>query len=294
MGRSSGKIDGGTNVSLLVNGGVEIWQRGAGTFSANNAYTADRWQLILAGTDTCNVDREAATKKANSLYALKAAFTVGDGAGASRVKQRLTIADGHHGLLGEKVSLRLSAHVSAASAVRAVITTDGTGGTSTYSGYHAGNAAYADLDVVDVAVPSDATYIDVGITLEASATVYVDNIMLVHGAIATAYEPLAPAQEWDRCLRYYEVCFGIVNQNAFIMYASGGTTYGLTRPFSARKSATPTMTKNGTWAVTNCGQPLAGAAGVTGFEIQAVATGAGNIAVWPDGADDTITAEANP
>src|SRR5215471_14015617 len=39
-------------LNLLTNGGFEIWQRGNGPFTANSAYTADRWLISLASGDT--------------------------------------------------------------------------------------------------------------------------------------------------------------------------------------------------------------------------------------------------
>src|SRR5262245_43092534 len=42
----------------LTNGGFEIWQRGAGPFTASGAYTADRWVLSIT-TGTASVTRQS-------------------------------------------------------------------------------------------------------------------------------------------------------------------------------------------------------------------------------------------
>src|SRR5262249_55251334 len=70
-------IDLGSDVArltLLPNGGFEIWQRGNGPFTANGVYTADRWQIFLAGTDTVSVTRSTSQQPA-SAYALQVAYT---------------------------------------------------------------------------------------------------------------------------------------------------------------------------------------------------------------------------
>jgi hypothetical protein len=282
----------------LVNGGFDIWQRGAGPFTADLAYTADRWQIDVAGTDTIQADREATTKKTNSQYSSKLAFTLGNGAGASRYRQRLVIADGYHHLLGKTVSVRLPVHANAASAARAVIATDGTSGTSTYSSYHAGNSAWSDLDAVNVTVPTDATYIDIGVALAANVTAYVDNAMLDVGVSARPFMALTPQEELAKCLRYYEEHGG----ESTAMYIkthvlSSGDGGGQQIPYMATKAATPTVTKNGTWAVVSCNQPTVSGSYISkkGYFIYATST-AGNvvIAFGCDGTDDTITIEANP
>ncbi len=188
--------------NLLVNPGCEIWMAGAGPFTANNAYTCERHQIILAGTDTLSVTQEGTIKKADSQYSAKTVFVLGTGAGATRHKQRLKTSDGWHGLLGKVISVRKPTWAGAASAVRAVITTDGTGGTSTFSGYHPGNSDWANLDVGGVRVPADATYIDIGLAYAASVTAYEDNAMLVLGSLPVDYVPLTAAEEWARSQRY--------------------------------------------------------------------------------------------
>ena len=281
-------------LNLLVNGGFEIWQRGT-SFSgaADGTYTADRWQVGKGGTSTINVDRESTTKKANSQYSLKVAYTHN---AASSIKQDLKIADGYHHLLGQKVSLRIPVYANTASAVRVGITTDGTGGTTTYSSYHAGNSAWADLSVNGVTIPSDATYVRVSVHLEASCTAYADNAMLVPCTFAQDYWSLTPAEEWERCQRYYEPHAGGTSTLPFVnSYAAAVGENKMSHVlFHTRKAIVPTMTKNGTWAVLNCAQPTVQRGDVHGYVLVALSTAAGQLDATPNSSDDTITAESNP
>ncbi len=282
-------------INLLANGGFEVWQRGAGPFSAHGAYTADRWQIVMAGTDVVQVDREAAVRKPDSLYSAKIAFTLGTGAGASRLKQRLVMSDGYHQLLGKKVSLRLSVRADAAGAVRAVVTTDGTGGTSTYSGYHAGDSQWADLDVVAVAVPSDATYVEVGVALAATATAYVDDAMLVQGSVAAEYMALHPAEEWERCQRYYEAHLGQSVPHVGWIYGTAANAPQVHYLFATRKCVVPSVTKLGTWTLGGVAsaQPSVAVCTVVGYTLALPCNGTGMADANP-GVAGGIVAEANP
>lgn len=285
-----------SRANLLTNGGFEIWQRGAGPFTAHNAYTADRWKIELAGTDTLQVDREGTTKKANSLYSAKCAFTLGTGAGATRLVQALKISDGYHHLLGKAVSIRVPSHCNAASALRIGVKTDGTGGATTYSGYHAGTSAFADLDTVNITVPSNATYIEIATYFAASCTAYLDNAMLVPGSIAADYMPLHPAEEMQRCQRYYELV-GVAADNSIIIsgYASAASQpFYFTLPFKVNKAVSPSISKNGTWPVVNCSQPTVDVPGLYAFRFS-VASDAGGIFRTENNATNcNFTVEANP
>src|SRR5204862_4142173 len=71
--------------NLLVNGSLNVWQRGNGPFTANNAYTADRWQISLAASDTLSVVRDAVNIDAaqGSIVAAACTFVLSGGAGAT-------------------------------------------------------------------------------------------------------------------------------------------------------------------------------------------------------------------
>jgi len=285
---------GGAALNELTNGGHEIWQRGAGAFTANNAYAADRKQISLAGTDTLSVSRDGTNKAGNSLYASACVFVLGSGAGATAYREVLKIADGYHHLLGGPVSFRAWVKLAAgvASAVRAYIKTDGTGGATTYSSYHGNNTAAESLDALLAVVPADATYVEVGLAFAASATVYTDNWMLVATAFATDYVGRHPGDELTRCQRYYEIIdagfdfdgHSSANGNAY----RRGTTYATT------KGGVPTLTKNGTWTAGTCGQPAVTNSRVNGFAAYVVATNSGPFNSYTDSADDNVTAEYNP
>lgn len=283
-------------VNFLVNPGFEVWQRGAGAFTTDGVYTADRWLMDEVGTDALSVTREGTTKSTNSLYSLAAAFTLGNGAGATQIYQQLSINtnDENHQLLGQVVSARIAVRTATASAARVFIATDGTGGTTTYSGYHTGGSTFENLDVTNITVPSNATYVRVGVAFAASSTVYMDNATLMFGTPAGTYNGLTRAEEWARCQRYYQV-LDAASSLIFSMNADASRSYACNYAYSSRVAlAAPTATKNGTWAVTNVGQPVTGGVGQTHFRLSATATAGGFMQWLGDSADDNVTIEANP
>lgn len=288
--------------NYLCNGGFETWQRGTGAFTATTAYSADRWQIILAGTDALSVSQvsAAANKKTNSQFSAGCTFTLGTGAGATTLKQRLTISDGFHFLLGQAISFRIACKTgtAAANSVRSYIKTDGTGGTTNNSGYHGNNTSFEDMDVTNVVVPTDATFIEVGVFFAAGAGVifYLDNAILVQQSFAVAFQPLAPAEELQRCQRYYEIHGATVTTfPAFNFSANGAHTISYPISFLAPKAGTPTLTKNGaTWTVVNCAQPTVDAPNTQGYRLNAAATGAGAGSVVPSGNTDFVSMEINP
>ena len=292
--------------NYLVNPGHEIAQRGAGAITANNAYTCDRHQIILAGTDTLSWTREGTTKMTNSLYSSKCVVVVGTGAGATHHREVLTIADGYHGLLGKAVTFSANRSTATAAAVRAYIKTDGTGGTTTFSGYHTGGGSFELLTVSLATVPTDATYVEVGTAFAASCTAYEDNDALGIGSSSALdlYASLVPAEEWSRAMRYFEVHgYGNTSTNSGQprYYGPSVASDGINLPigFAVRKAvAMPTMTKAGTWSASGnaSGQPSAADPTPHGYTF-AESTGAvitTSVNVYPDTSDDTITAAADP
>ena len=116
--------------NLLTNGGFEIWQRGNGPFTANSAYSADWWQIVLSGSDTVSVTRTGGEPPGQ--YA--ASCTVTHGTGNVFYQQVLKTLETQ--VLGKTVavSIRVWAPVAGATVI---LNRDGTGG-----GQATGNSAY--------------------------------------------------------------------------------------------------------------------------------------------------------
>lgn len=167
--------------------------------------------------------------------------------------------------------------------------------TTTYGSYHTGGGAFEKLTVT-TAIASAGTQLLIGIEFNASATIYLDNAALCIGDVGTDYSPLTPAEELAICHRYYQVLGGVTGGYPQVggAYASGAKNYQLSHPWHEKMVTTPTVTIEGTWAVSNCGQPSSANPSVSGFKLQVAASGAGDFYAHPDSSDDLVKAEANP
>jgi hypothetical protein len=275
--------------NLLPNGGFEIWQRGAGAFTADNATTADRWVISKSGTDTISVtssNGNADTANGSQLCAA-VTFTLGSGGGATSLYQYLKASDGHQ-LAGRTVSVSVRVKTSTASAARLSIYD----GTTWFNGsFHTGGGAYETLSM-SLAIPTSATFVGVRIPFSVSCTAYLDNAMLVVGSVPADYAPMHPADDLARCMRYYERVLDN-SSNVLFTYGGAGNNGYFFVPFKVQKAIAPTVTKSGTWALNNCAQPTVYTADALGVTLQAVITATAAFFVQPN-VVNALVAEANP
>jgi len=277
--------------NLLTNGGFEIWQRGNGPFTTLNAFAADRWMLSFGGGATLSVSRETTNISDNSLVA--AVCTVNVGGGFANLQQKVEDFWQLRSGVARGITFSIRVKTTVASAAQAFIQVDGT---NTPGTTHTGGGTYQTLTAT---VPSaGASSLVVGVIFTGSATVYLDNAMLVVGSVAADYAPLHPADDLARCQRYYEVQGGgsgatFVHQ---VWSGAGGLNIQWTHLFATQKAITPTLTKVGTWSGTNLsGQPTAGDAHVSSYTFAFVSAAAvGACQVYSPNATCFITAEANP
>jgi hypothetical protein len=224
--------------NLLVNGGMELWQRGAGAFTGTGAYSADRWVGTLAGTDTLSVSRDTANVDVASQYCAACTFVLGTGAGGTTLGQGLN--DLYLSLRGKTVTVSARVKTSVANGVRLRLNDGGTTGTQR-GNFHSGSGAYETISLT-YAVSTNATQFPVNVEFDVSGTYYIDNAMLVMGSQAANYAPLSPADDLARCLRYYEVMVGgTANQFVGIGHAPATTTAYVSKPYRVQKPITPTI-----------------------------------------------------
>lgn len=275
----------GAHRNLLTNGGFERWQRGA-SFSItalNTAYTADRWLAQSNSGTTSTVTQETSIIDTNSASSLKYVTS----GGTAILVQKL---EDYQQLRGQTISL--SARVRQGSASAVTLNIEQTSGVTTGAA-SATTGSFVTLTVT-AAIASTTNLVQVYLTVASGATVYFDNAMLVVGPAPAPYQPLHPQEELARCQRYYEVHGGVSGAMAFGGYQAAGSGDTHYVPFAVPKGGTPTVTKNGTWAVVNCGQPSVSAAYTGGYSFTVAITALGSYAVNANSTDDTIVAEFNP
>jgi hypothetical protein len=253
----------------LINGGLEIWQRGT-AFGTTGAYTADGWQMITAGTDLFSVSRDT-THTDNSPTCAFLSFTLGTGAGASRIQQSLKLTTDSYQLRGKTLSASVRINAPLANACRVQLGADGTGGATNASAFHPGDGAYHTLTVT-LAVPVDATVVVLSVALAAGnvASFYVDNAMLVVGAVAADYAPLPPPEDLARCLRYYQRWSG----NYYVGHGSAqvNTSHYIFVPYKAPMGGVPTLTVSAATDFTVLNETLGSAGASTSVAINTAST----------------------
>lgn len=206
-------IDAAASRNLLVNPGLEIWQRGAGPFTLNNAYAADRWQIQLGGASTMSVSRDAGNAATGSQYAAAAVYVQ---SATSQLGQKI---EDYLQLRGRTITFAADVKASVAGAARLAVYD---GATRSYGAYHSGGGSYERLSVT-VAVPTNATQVQVELSLGASGTFYLDNATLHLGSAPVAYAPLNPHEDMARCLRYYREAAGL-DASEYVLVAQAFST----------------------------------------------------------------------
>lgn len=293
-------------VNHSVNGLLDFWQRPVQAYTASGGTAGpDHLFITLAGTDTisCTQDTANADTANGAQFDLACVFTLGTGGGASGIISGLggykLTTDAFRFWRGRQITRTWRLRTNVGNAVRIAVTTDGTGGTTTYSAYHPGDGTQQTLSVTSPVIPADATHIDFKVLMGASATVYVGAHATAVGAVGL--DPyvggLSAADDLARCLRYYEV-FGTDNNGALIVAsaaAAGAAASQYTSiVYKAVKAVTPTVTKNGTWGISNAGQPSVNLIGKDLLSIGVSSLAAGGFYAQNTNAGSNVTVEANP
>lgn len=272
----------GAHANLLTNGGLEVWQRGAGAFTAVG-YTADRWYIsaISAGTVTVTLDNAIVDGSATSMKVVTTS-----GSSNNIIYNHTELLQGR----GKAYSVSARVYQSAANGVSLELS--GVSGNTT-AVTSATTSAFVTLSATFTTGGTDA-YLRVVLRFPQAGTYYVDNVMLTIGPAPAPYQPLHPQEDLARCQRYYEVHGGVNPSLGINGYNAAAATMGQFIPFAVAKGGTPTMTKNGTFAVTNCGQPAVSGPCPSGYNLSATVTALGAASFNANSVDDTVTAQWDP
>lgn len=279
----------GLILNQLINPGHEVWERGPGPFVGHQALAADRWRLVLEGGAALSVTRGDAEADQGSGYCSSCAYTHAAGGRAAYAQKLEDLAQ----LRGRSAAFSIRVKTTTPGAVRPVITADG-GVTRVYGPFHAGTGEYQTLEV-SAALPLGATSVVVGVEFVASCLAHVDSAVCAAATVAPLYTPVHPTDDLARCKRFYERYAGVPG-GAFVVRGTlqgGLNAIGMTVLFATRKAATPTVTRNGTWAVQSCSQPFPQSTRPDGFELTATGTAGAQASFYADSADDTLVAEVN-
>lgn len=286
---------------FIVNGGFEVWQRGAGPFTTNTAMTADRWRVSVSHTSgvSLSTERVVIGFGTNSTYGMRIVVSGLPTGGYIIVQQEIA---------GEDLRPFLSRNVSISGSVRTPgagsyvdCYTNGTNpqaGTYSPSGGHTGDSFPQTLGMYGTAVRPDATFLALRAVIFGNGTHYVDEFALdiQNGSALPTFVNEPYMMSLMRCQRYYEI-IGVPGGGDLIFNNFATASGQFPRfwvPFKVTKATAPTVTKNGTFQVNNMGQPSIIATSVHGFWWQAQTTAAGDVYAYNNGGSSNFVAEANP
>jgi len=281
-----------------VNGGFEVWQRGT-TFNITGftgAFSADRWQgghsnssgTLAITADTSNQDINAGSYRCAAVVVAGTTDAVSNA--ALLYQQVISTTQTEGGELRNRVfSFTMRVKCSIANACRIAII-DATNNVTSYSSYHSGGGQYETLACTGL-LAYNCSNGQIRVLFEAAGTYYVDNAMLVVGEVPYPYVPLHPADELNRCFRYYEP--GALKP--WNGYGALGQQVSMWIYWKGWKAVAPTLTKVSAWTSTNIngGSLQISYNHPDGTNIMGVLTAAGAFSIGPSATVDW-SAEANP
>jgi len=276
----------------FVNGGFEFNQRGLTTY-ASGVQGLDRWFVSAVGTGAFSSSGPDTTHQdISSLQCLATVVTAtsgGSGGSGNWVVTQQNLEQ-FKVLRGQILSTSFRVQSAIAGSAR-IYWYDGNYNYSPAVATPAGSYTTVRYTFTPAA---NATTLYVGVTLDTVTTWYVDNATLVLGSQPCDYVPLHPADDLNRCLRYYEVIGGLANGSIIIRsYQAAGAAVQSSLRF-VPKAVTPTITKVGTWAVVNCGQPNIGSPAVESCSFYSTVTTTADTYFWNNASGACVTVEANP
>lgn len=287
--------------NLFTNGDFKVWQR-ATSIATKNAFCADRWKTNSTGTGVFNASQTAG-------YASKYGISISDTVLATN--QYLDLITAVEAVdsapyAGQEVTLSFWAQSpSNEGTVEVLLGYPTVDNTFTVVEYPHNLVAQAVTNVdtkytftVTLAASAGGHTASKGLmaiirykpTTAGSRSIVISNVQFEYGPDATPFELIPVADTLLRCQRYYQ---SILDSHAGIDRGYNTATSVMQwLPFKVPMRAAPTVTKVGTWSVSNCSQPSVGAATINGIYWYTTVTVSGTYQIYPGAADRGFTASA--
>lgn len=224
-------------VNILVNGGLEHWDRGAGPFTSSgaNVNSAIGWVGLANGGGSLAVSKDTTNA---DLSGASASVTCTSGASTTEMSLSQALEE-YAQINGHTITLTVRVRSTVANAVRlAIEETQAGGALLTYGNYHSGGGGYETLSV-SKAIRTGNTRIRVMVAfaVTVSTPTYVDNAMLVYGAQTVDFIPQQAGDSQRRVTRLYQV-----TRLTFTQYAGSFTAHAIPLPYRSATGGTPTIT----------------------------------------------------
>jgi hypothetical protein len=291
----------------IINGDFGIWQRGTSFTYTGTNYTADRFQGYSDGSQTYSrqtfTPGTAPVAGYEGKYFWRAAKG-GTGTFVSFIQwiedvqsfagQTMTISFWAKADSNQTVYIRPAQGFGSGGSATVVLSPVTVNITSSWARY---SATFAVPSIAGKTVgTSSSIYIESFIITNSAVTWDVWGVQAEIGSVATAFQTASGSigGELALCQRYFEVIGG--TSTAGLTYGGvatlGSQAFYTPISFSVPKRVTPTLSKNGTWGVSNSIQPQSVFPQPSGFTLYAQSNATGSWYVQADSVDDTITASA--
>jgi hypothetical protein len=240
-----------SNRNLIINGAMQVWQRGTSGFS-HNVYSADRWLEYQNTNDVLSVSRVELPSTGEAglprqfTYMAKFALTAGTTGGLNDLRQKV---ENPKGLAGQ--TLTLSYYIKASSSCtinnRRVsfesvtnapsqvnlpslnVTTEWQRVENTFTLNDSSTAVYSASSFLDVIL---------GLPVNTTVDVYITGAQLEIGDTATSFEHRSIGQELALCQRFYQV-------GRFTSYSADATGMAIYQSYVQEMRSAPTVTRTG-------------------------------------------------
>lgn len=127
---------------------------------------------------------------------------------------------------------------------------------------------------------------------QQSGTFEFANLMLISGDQPIPYYKRDHGTEERLCQRYYEVQGGSASSPVMHGYGVSGSYIGQTVAYATPKRIVPTLSKVGTWNVSNCAQPSVQCATKYAYELYASVSGTGGANFLSSNSSTYVTIDA--
>jgi len=222
--------------NILDNGGFEIWQRGSGPFGVNGKNTADRWVMQFDGNSTMAVDRDTGNPSiSGGDYCLKLTWNHQTTGTSWNIFQEL---ENPKDFYNKTISFSVKVKTAETDSVFVQIYEIGVGQSNSIK--HSGNGNWETLTITRTlgTAGTNIQILIIGTKDQIANPCWIDNAMLIVGSEPIDFVLTPPAEEIERCQRYYEQW----NNVYMLPYVGSDTEYYFTCPFNTPKYQNPTVT----------------------------------------------------
>ncbi len=227
--------------NFIDNGDFDIWQRAASFLNPPHATKiVDRWGISRSGTSVINISSSSTTRFGTTGFGQSCYMECTSVTPVAMAQIAQSVEDWKP-FIGKTVSASVWVKVNLSGFI---IRLDDIAGSTADSTAHTGDNTWQKLTVsLPITTGASGVYVRIGFPQGFSATFacFIDEVMLNVGDEPVDFVTTPPAEDWERCLRYYEIGrFQQSHRGRDV--GTGAKSGGGTTNLRVVKASTPTVT----------------------------------------------------